>query len=103
MIESICMVKYRRGVERPTGRSKNGDAPCRNRVRGQQQSRVRVPPVDHSIVRTHPETGGPPSASSAALIDTLNWRPDDFMVWDKRCVLHRGRASSAVALGEVRP
>jgi len=78
--------------------------------------RADKPPVDHPVVRTHPETGreclylgdhaeyivGMPYAEGRALIEELNtvaihpdltyehrWRPGELIVWDNRCVLHR--------------
>ena len=84
-----------------------------------EAQRQAVPPVDHPIVRTHPETGrkciflgdhaesilGMDYAEGRAFIDALNerivaaarsyahrWRPGDFMVWDNRCLLHRGES-----------
>ena len=84
-----------------------------------EAQRQAVPPVDHPVVRTHPETGrkcvflgdhaesilGMEYAEGRAFIDALNerlvaaartythrWRPGDFMVWDNRCLLHRGES-----------
>lgn len=92
----------------------------RNRRHGEQPmteaQRNAVPPVDHPIVRTHPETGrrciflgdhaeyvvGMDYDEGRALIEELNaliihpdlsyehhWRPGELIVWDNRCVLHR--------------
>ena len=75
-----------------------------------------APPVEHPIVRRHPETGrtclylgdhaewivGMPYDEGRALIDELNalavhpdltyehhWRPHELIVWDNRCLMHR--------------
>jgi taurine dioxygenase len=92
----------------------------RNRRHGEDpmtdQQRSETPPVDHSIVRTHPETGrkciflgdhaehvlGMGYAEGRALIDELNalaihpdltyehrWKPGQLIVWDNRCLMHR--------------
>jgi len=78
------------------------------------------PPVDHPLVRTHPETGrktlylgnhashihGMPEAEGAALLAELlehatqrrfvyahRWCRGDLVMWDNRCLLHRAVAN----------
>jgi taurine dioxygenase len=75
-----------------------------------------TPPVDHPIVRVHPDTGrkclflgdhaeyilGMPYGEGRAWIEELNtlavhpdltyehrWQPNELLVWDNRCVMHR--------------
>jgi alpha-ketoglutarate-dependent taurine dioxygenase len=82
------------------------------------------PPVEHPLVRTHPETGaktlyignhashvvGMPEADSEALLRDLlahatqpqfvythRWRAGDLVVWDNRCLLHRALANYEMA------
>jgi len=78
------------------------------------------PPVNHPLVRTHPDTGnkalylgnhashirGMPEAEGTALLDELlehatqrqfvyahRWRKGDLVMWDNRCLLHRAVAN----------
>jgi taurine dioxygenase len=104
----------------------------RNRRHGEDplteaQRRAR-PPVDHPVVRTHPETGrkclflgdhaesivGMPYEEGRALIDELNelavhpeltyehrWNARELLLWDNRCVMHRATAYDAATQGRV--
>lgn len=96
----------------------------RNRRHGEEPmteaQRREVPPVDHPVIRTHPETRrrclylgdhaehivGMDYAKGRELIDTLNanavadelriyrhcWQPNELVVWDNRCLMHRATA-----------
>jgi alpha-ketoglutarate-dependent 2,4-dichlorophenoxyacetate dioxygenase len=82
-----------------------------------EEERRRLPPVPQMLVRTIPESGrkslyvashagrifGMPDAEGRALIDELiahvtqrqfiythRWRPDELVMWDNRCTMHRG-------------
>ncbi len=93
-----------------------------------EAQRLAVPPVDHPIVRTHPETRrkclylgdhaeyivGMPYAEGRALIEELNalavhpdltyehrWKPGELIVWDNRCLMHRATAYDPATQGRV--
>ena len=94
-------------------RRRMGEAPMT------QAQRREAPPVDHPLVRTHPDTGrkilyvsrhvsqidGLTGDESDALIDQLmahatqprfvfsyRWRPGDVVMWDNRSTIHRATA-----------
>jgi taurine dioxygenase len=104
----------------------------RNRRHGEdpltEVQRLAKPPVDHPIVRTHPETGrqclflgdhaeyvqGMPYDEGRALIEELNalavhadliyehrWMARELLVWDNRCVMHRATPYDAATQGRV--
>ena len=93
-----------------------------------EAQRRETPPVDHPVVRTHPETGrkclylgdhaesivGMPYAEGRALIEELNalavhpdltyehrWTPTELIVWDNRCVMHRATPYDPATQGRV--
>ena len=93
-----------------------------------EAQRVATPPVDHPVVRTHPETGrdciylgdhaeyivGMPYSEGRALIEELNalavhpdltyehhWKAGELLVWDNRCVMHRATAYDPFTQGRV--
>jgi len=93
-----------------------------------EEQKKAVPPVDHPIVRTHPETGrkclflgdhaesvvGMPYAEGRELIDELNrlaihpdliwthrWTPGQLIVWDNRCTMHRATPYDPATQGRV--
>lgn len=104
----------------------------RNRRHGHEPmtdaQRAAVPPVDHPVVRTHPDTGrkclylgdhaesivGMPYDEGRALIDELNllavhpdltyehkWKVGEMIVWDNRCLMHRATTYDPATQGRV--
>jgi taurine dioxygenase len=93
-----------------------------------EAQRREAPPVDHPVVRVHPETGRPclflgdhaesivglPYDEGRALIEELNalavhadlsyehrWKPHELIVWDNRCLMHRATAYDPATEGRV--
>jgi taurine dioxygenase len=99
-------------------RQRMGDAPMT------EAQRREAPPVDHPLVRTHPDTSrkllymsghivsiaGLPHAESTVLFETLlahateqrfvftyRWQQGDVVMWDNRCTMHRATPYDASA------
>ena len=90
--------------------------------------RCEVPPVDHPLVRVHPDTGrkcvflgdhaeyiqGMDYTEGRCLIDELNqmivhddltyqhrWQPGQLILWDNRCLLHRATSYDTARAARV--
>lgn len=88
------------------------------------RQRAEAPPVDHPLVRTHPDTGrkvlyishhvsridGLPDDEGRALLEALmthataerfvyrnTWKSGDVVMWDNRCTMHRATEYDAAA------
>lgn len=93
------------------------------------EERAALPPVLHRLVKTHPGSGrvslyiashagaivGMPVAEARLLLADLmehatqrefvyrhQWRVGDVVMWDNRCMLHRGRGFDLAAVRDVR-
>ena len=97
---------------------------CGGRLATEEQKRER-PPVDHLVVRTHPDSGrkalylgnhsshivGMDAAEGRALLVSLRehatiaanvyshrWQQGDLVLWDNRCLLHRALPHEGMGL-----
>ncbi len=93
-----------------------------------EEEKAALPPVHQALVRTHPATGrkalfigshasrilGWPLEDGRRLLQELldfateprfvyrhRWRPKDLVMWDNRCILHRGRPWDATKHARV--
>jgi alpha-ketoglutarate-dependent taurine dioxygenase len=93
-----------------------------------EAQRRQTPPIEHPVVRTHPDTGrkilyisrhvshipGMPQDESDALLDALmahatsprfvfryRWKPGDVLMWDNRSTIHRATAYDTSAQRRV--
>ncbi len=97
---------------------------CGGRPATEEQKRER-PPVEHPLVRTHPDTGMKTlymgnhashivgmgldegrallaelrdHATQAAFVYSHRWRQGDLVLWDNRCLLHRALAHEGMGV-----